>query len=128
MKNQRRTARLVIAVPLLFALPGCVAWDIRDELRVTNKELDEVNTGIARTNERIEDVAADLQLANQKLDALQERLDLLDSMSASLAKLDEHLASLRKTVENIDSVVPFVEFSADKDGEPKEDPPADRDR
>ena len=105
-----------LCLPAAIALPGCIFDDIRTELETANATL-------AETEQRLDEVTR----ANEQLEALQIRLELLESIDASLASidgslksvdgtlmtLDEHLASLRETINNIDSTIPFLSISGD---------------
>ncbi len=154
-----RRLGVLAVVALIAPMHGCIAWEIRDELRTVNGSLAQVQSRLDETNALIGKVEHRLDLVqetNAKLDALQarltlldpikdplanldgdldtlqKRLDVLNSMDASMRKLDEHLASLRKTIANIDSSIPFLSISGDKDdpaqdsgdAKPAETPPS----
>lgn len=124
----RPTLLLLLLVPL--TLQGCVAWEIRDEMRkanaeltdvkarldTTNNRLDQVEVGLHRldrTNTLIDDVQQGLgriDTTNSSLSTLERQLALLDSINKSMSHLDAHLASLRKTISKLDGVIPFLDL------------------
>src|SRR5262245_13841783 len=94
---------LLLAVLLM---PGCVAWEIRDEMRNANTKLTDVHSSLGATNDRLDKVDNGLgriDATNTSLDTLHQQLALLTSIKESLARLDTHLASLRKTIGRIDT-------------------------
>ncbi|HLP85974.1 MAG TPA: hypothetical protein VK157_16605 [Phycisphaerales bacterium] len=137
-----RSALLLFAlVPVLPLLPGCIAWEIRDQLKTVNAQLAEVNGSVTVTHSEIQQVKtrlntmnADLSTTNDKLleantklvdvqsgltrvDTTNSSLGTLDqqltSMQASLTKIDAHLASLRGTIGKLDSAIPFLDLGGD---------------
>ncbi|HVZ93316.1 MAG TPA: hypothetical protein VG797_02285 [Phycisphaerales bacterium] len=135
---------MIKALLVLIALPflsGCVAWEIRDDLRMANFQVNDVKCDLEKvhgqldglkstldtTNEELAQVKSalgltnsDLSTANAALGTVHERLRLLQSIDASMTKLDGHLASLRRTISKLDDVIPFFEFG---DETPVETPP-----
>ncbi len=132
--NRTATAFLALLTALL-ALPGCVVWEIRDEMRGVNSRLDVVDTSlnevndeltdievqmgdvrasIDRTNTYLETVYGGLDDTNTSLADMQERLVLLRSVQTSLTQIDAHLASLRKTINRIDGAIPFLSLGGDE--------------
>lgn len=111
----------------LAALPGCVAWEIRDDLRRANTQLEEVDKSLTGTNEQIAEVErglARLDDTNTSLGSVEEQLAYLRSIEASLGRLDQHLASLRRTISRIDRTIPFLDLGGG-DPPPPEPPVAD---
>lgn len=100
---------------------GCVVWDIKDGIEASNTNLERIQT-------QLETIDRDIARVNQNLDQLETRLD---PMGATLASMDTqlkdlqtrldatngHLESLRKTINNIDSTIPFLNFSGDDEAE-----------
>ncbi len=122
-------------VTLLLALPGCVVWEIRDEMRGVNSRLDvvdaslnevndeltdievqmgDVRASIDRTNTYLDTVYGGIDATNTSLIDMQERLILLRSVQSSLVNIDAHLASLRKTINRIDGAIPFLSLGGDE--------------
>lgn len=126
--NRHRLFRAVLGasiLPALLSSPGCVVWEIRDEMKDIHasiakanatldqlsqerlKTLDSISESLARADESLATIDVGLARIDQKL----------DTVSRSLASLDEHLASLRKTINSIDSAIPFLKVSGDDAGE-----------
>lgn len=123
----------VLAMAMAGVLPGCVAWEIRDEMRAANARLVEVQGTIVQTNERLDRVEAGLtrldqtntligtveqglgriDSTNSSLSTLEQQLALLNSINTSLSRLDTHLAALRRTIGRIDSAIPFLDLGGD---------------
>jgi hypothetical protein len=111
-----------LAIPLLGAvatLPGCVVWEIRDELV-------SVNTRLAAVDERLGSIDEQLQAIEPQLEPLPnlERLQTLGSITTSLEQIDAHLAALRRTISSLDRAVPFLKFSSEEDSEAEPAPDA----
>lgn len=87
----------------LLMLPGCVAFEIRDELRKTNENLAAANTQLMVAN-------TELDAANAKL--LEANARLVDA-NRDLTTVNGHLGSLRNTLDNIDSMIPFINITDD---------------
>lgn len=102
---------LAVLALLVMALPmtGCLAYEIRDELRQVNASLDDVKIKLNSVNDGL----AKLERTNTLLSNLDIKLTALESTNASLSSIDAHLASLRKTLNNIDSTIPFLKVSGD---------------
>lgn len=117
----------------MLALPGCVVQDIHDELQGANQRLGRVELAleeIERTNEEL--VSLQLRLATlERMASIDQSLTSMDtqleSIQGSLVKLDDHLASLRRTISNIDSTIPFLRISGDRD-EPETPPETHEER
>lgn len=106
MNIKEMTVRFSALLGALLMMPGCIAWQIRDELR--------------RTNDTLEHIQHQLDEVDSKMDYVDTTNQILtDMQETSLKHLDEHLASLRKTISNIDSTIPFLKISDD----PPEDEP-----
>lgn len=142
--------RATLLLSLMFTLPGCVVWEIRDEMRGVNARLDQVETTLTSVNAGLESVNSELtdievQLGdvrgtidhtndyldsvygglddtNTSLGDMQERLLLLRSVQTSLTNIDAHLASLRKTINRIDGAIPFLSLGGDEVVETPADP------
>ncbi len=108
---------LLVALP---ALSGCVAYEIRDELRTTNFRLSQVETQLE-----------ELQRTNQRLEVVRQQLRILEHIQISLANLDEHLSSVRVIISSMNSMMSLFDFSSKEDealegetpGEPAHDDP-----
>lgn len=107
---------LLLLAALAF-LPGCVVWDIRDEMRRTNAQVGAVQESLTATNQRLDGVDTRLtgtnerlQGTNTSLSTVEEQLQLLREINSSMGKLDVHLASLRKTIGAINTMMPFLDL------------------
>lgn len=119
----------------LAAAPGCVVWEIRDEMRAVNTRLDQVDASLAEVNAQLdgvqttlddtnvflESVYGGLGDTNSSLEDMHERLRMLRSIEESLVRLDTHLGSLRRTINRIDGAIPFLSLGG---GDEVLDPPA----
>lgn len=96
----------------LFALPGCIVREIRDEMRSANaqlacvqdqlgavsKELTDVNAGLGEANDRLDKVdqgLTRLDRTNALIDNVEQGLVRIDRTNASLTDLDKQLEQLR---------------------------------
>lgn len=104
-------------LPLMaWCLSGCLAYEIRDELRLVNASLEDVKIKLNSVNDGL----LRLERTNTLLADLDMKLTALESTNASLSSIDAHLASLRKTLNRIDSTIPFLKVSGDDTDEPIE--------
>ena len=111
MRVSTRIAAIIsLGVLASAALPGCIAWEIRDGLEVTNEKLGDIEGEITQTQEQLSSLSGQLE----KLDSIDASLTSIDE---SLKKLDAHLASLRRTLKNIDNTIPFLSISDDEEEE-----------
>lgn len=91
----KRTLFLLVCVSML---PGCIAWEIRDEMRVTNQHLCEVKPMLVQTLLNIEDTNDKIDQTNARLvevhGTLSETYAQLVVVHASLGKTHEHLTAM----------------------------------
>ena len=112
------------------SMPGCVVWEIRNDLRkantqlqdvqgslkkldTTNESLDKTNEQLAHTSKLINEVEQGLgriDTTNNGLSSLDKQLAILKQIETSLGHLDQHLAALRRTIGRIDSAIPFLDL------------------
>lgn len=90
--GMRRALLTVVAAPALFLLPGCIAWEIRDEMRLANSNLACANAGIDQATRRIEQASTDIDGANGRMDAVSARLDLA---TERMSQTHENILTLR---------------------------------
>lgn len=110
-----KCARLLAAISiatLATQLSGCLAYEVRNELRQINASLDDVKVQLGTVNDGL----LKLERTNTLLSDLDMKLTSLETTNASLSSIDAHLASLRRTLNNIDSTIPFLKVS-DEDKE-----------
>jgi prefoldin subunit 5 len=137
--SARRLAFVTALLTAGLALTGCVFDDIHSEMQSANANLEPLDERIARGNDVLVRLEAELQqvsrandlleTGNERLESLEQRLAVMESVQQSLVSidttlkhLDAHLASLRKTIDNIDSTIPFLKFSDDTDTESTAEP------
>lgn len=119
--------RALAAAACAASMSGCVAWDIRDELRQTNQHLETSNQRLAsikgaldEANSELGDVKASLSTTNESMADIQKRLAVLDSIERSLTSLDDSL----KTVKSLIEKIPFVGPSDQEKKDAEEQRPA----
>jgi len=99
----------VVLAVAWFCSGGCVAYQIRDELRVTNSKLDKVSAQLAQ-------VDASLAETNQKLDRSNRSLSVvegsMDPIRVSLRRIDDEMAGFREMLDKLDRYLP-VNLKAD---------------
>lgn len=99
-------------VPCALLLPGCVAFEIRDEVRTANRQLCDANTTLVHVVHGMESVNQDIDQTNAQLARVQVLLeqtgDRLDGVHALLKKTDDDLvavdATLSRTQPKMDSL------------------------
>lgn len=117
--NRALRSRLIAAAMLTLCsalMPGCVAYEIRDELRTTNFRLSSLETQLE-----------ELQRTNQRLELVRTQLQILESIRVSLANLDEHLSAVRVVISSMSSMMAMFDFSPDEPAQPGEGDPQDPD-
>lgn len=97
-------------------MSGCLAYEIRNELRQVNASLDDVKVQLGTVNDGL----LKLERTNTLLSNLDMKLASLETTNGSLSSIDAHLASLRRTLNNIDSTIPFLKVSDDDKDSPIE--------
>ncbi|MEQ9095952.1 MAG: hypothetical protein RIE32_06785 [Phycisphaerales bacterium] len=107
---QRAAAAMLLAA-LASALPGCLAYEVRNELRQANASLEDIKIKLDGVNSGLQK----LERTNTVLADLDMKLTALETTNASLSSIDAHLASLRKTLNSIDSTIPFLKVSGDEE-------------
>lgn len=106
--------RVLLALPvaaLALPLSGCIAWEIRNEMRQVNTSLDDIKLQLNTVNDGLRK----LERTNTLLADLDMKLTAMETTNASLSSIDAHLASLRRTLNNIDSTIPFLKVSGDEE-------------
>ncbi|MDP1660661.1 MAG: hypothetical protein Q8L55_01995, partial [Phycisphaerales bacterium] len=80
----RRLPLLIVPLAaLVTVLPGCIAWEVRDEMRLANANL-------AGANWRLDEAGVRLNLANKNLDDANRRLDTAtERINQTQASIDE---------------------------------------
>lgn len=113
----------------LSMMPGCIAWEIRDDLRRTNELVDKrlallestndllaaIKVDLDQTKQELAEVKGQLATTNKEMADIHDRLAVLDPIQKSLDSLDDSL----KTVKGLIEKIPFV------GGGDEEKPPAE---
>lgn len=107
---RRFLAALCLTLPLL---PGCVAYEIRDELRTTNFRLSSLETQLE-----------ELQRTNQRLEVVRQQLRILEQVQVSLSNLDDHLSAVRVIISSMNSMISLFDFSSKDETAPDGTDPA----
>ncbi len=92
----------------VLVLPGCIAGEIRDEVKLTNQRLDMVQESL----KKLDATNLSLTTTNTSLEVVEGQLQTLKSVDTSLVRLDGHLASLRGTIGKLDGVIPFLDLGS----------------
>jgi hypothetical protein len=155
-EKRHMSTRIVLGGFLVLGtitMPGCVVFEIRDELKKANENLATANTQLMVANTELDIANAKLLEANSRLAEANQGLTVvnghlattilklegtngqiatlqskhltnldtrLDPLGKSLSDVEVHLGSLRKTLDNIDSMIPFINLA-----DPGPDDPAD---
>jgi chromosome segregation ATPase len=105
-------------VSVCVAQGGCVVGRIADDLHSIDAKLTASSERIAETEATLSRTNELLAEANQRLDRIEAQLAAVRAMGRPLEQIEEHLAGIRQTVENIDRLIPMVDF-AEPDVEPE---------
>ncbi|MFN7021468.1 MAG: hypothetical protein ACK4WH_09095 [Phycisphaerales bacterium] len=89
---KKPTPFLAVSIFPLIALPGCIAWEIRDEIRATNQHLCEVKPALVHTLHSVEET-------NQAIARTQAQLA---EVQAALTQTQTHLASVHFSLKRTD--------------------------
>lgn len=105
---------LLLAVLASTLLPGCVVWDIRNEMRTANKQLGQAQETLNQVDTSLANANKALAESNNRLDKVEAglvRIDrtntLIDDVGAGLHRIDTtntQLASLDKQLELLGSI------------------------
>ncbi|MCC6321551.1 MAG: hypothetical protein IT438_08985 [Phycisphaerales bacterium] len=93
---------IVTVLALSPLLSGCIAWEIRDEIRATNQNLCEVKPALVHTLHSVEETNQKIAVTQAQLAEIQAALVVtqskLDAVHASLTRTDEHLTTVGGTL------------------------------
>lgn len=110
MTIRSRAAAVLFCLPVLASLPGCLAYEVRNELRGANETLEEIELRLSSLNDSLQKI----ERTNTLLSDLDISLQSLEATNASLAAIEEHLAAIRKNGDGMQS----DEQSSEQPGEP----------
>jgi septal ring factor EnvC (AmiA/AmiB activator) len=90
---------------------GCVAYQIRDELRTTNHQLERMSIQLDKMEVDLARVSASLAQSDQKLAKSNHSLGIMESsmdpIRVSLRRIDDELAGFREMIDKIDRYIPL---------------------
>lgn len=98
-----------LQLPLIVAAAwgcggGCVAYQIRDELRTTNHQLEKMSG-------QLDQIEKELATSNQKLEKANHSLGVMESsmdpIRVSLRRIDDELMGFREMIDKIDRYIPL---------------------
>lgn len=96
---------IILCCAIVPFLHGCIAWEIRDEIRATNRHLCEVKPSLIVTNEKVEETNQLILATEARLTLLQAELiktqQQLTDVQASLTKTNPTLADLDAELERL---------------------------
>lgn len=95
-----------LLLPSVVALmPGCIAWEIRDEMRQVNQHLGEIDPVLLHTRGLLANVKEDLRQTNAKLDDMQAQIvrtrEQLVIVEATLESTDPKLSTVNTGLESM---------------------------
>lgn len=101
----RRTFVLLFAALCPLALSGCVAWEIRDEMRTVNQHLKEIDPVLLNTRGLLATVNEDVRQTNARLDAVHAELvqtrELLVAVEGSLKTANPKLLDVNSGLDRM---------------------------
>ena len=87
--------RILPLLVFVTTMPGCVVWEIRDEMRNVHAQLNEVNAELGGVNTSLESVQIQLAMLEQTRDRLIQVEGGLGQTNTSLSSLAQQLQLLR---------------------------------
>lgn len=100
MRTRLSPVTLLLPALLLF-LPGCVVWEIRDEMRATNQHLDDVKESLETANTAMATANEGLAQANSRLDQVDEGLARLDQTNTLMNDVGQDLGRVKVQLEGV---------------------------
>jgi septal ring factor EnvC (AmiA/AmiB activator) len=101
----------LILAAVCFYCNGCVAYQIRDELQSTNRQLARINTQLDKMSADLEQVNSYVRQTNPKLDRSNHSLTVMENsmepIRISLRRIDDELAAFRQMIDKIDRYIPL---------------------
>lgn len=93
---------IIMLAACVCSMPGCIAWEIRDEMRTANRQLCDANPTLVHAIHGIEAVNQDIAQTNAQLAQVQVQLATtsgqLTDLHALLEQTDEHLVAVGATL------------------------------
>lgn len=116
--SRARVAAGLALAALAFQMAGCLAYEVRNDLRQVNASLEDVKLRLHTVN----DTLLKLERANTLLSDLDMRLAALESTNATLMSIDQNLAAIRRALSGMKITMPGLE---DEPADTPADPPAE---
>ncbi len=95
---------ILLAMSAVCSLPGCVVWEIRDEMRRSNDQLTTVYFGIDETKQAIDHTNKRLDQTNDRLNEVNEGLTRLDRTNVLIDDVQRGLGRIDTTNTSLDSL------------------------
>ena len=110
-RGSMRIFRLAVILAIAFGCGnGCVAYQIRDELKTTNEQLTKMGSQLDRMEAELGQVNASVAVTNQKVEKSNHSLgvmeDSMDPIRVSLRRIDDELAAFRQVIDKINKYMP----------------------
>jgi septal ring factor EnvC (AmiA/AmiB activator) len=90
---------------------GCVAYQIRDELRITNSQLATVNAQLKAMAADLKEVDASVRQSSPILQKSNHSLGVMENsmepIRISLRRIDDEMAGFRQMIDKIDKYIPL---------------------
>ncbi len=119
MDTARRRMFAAIFAFAAATLPGCIAWEIKDEMRAANQRLDETDGVLIETSNSIVTANSRIEAANDRIDTTNSRIEetitridgtqsLLREVHASIQQANTQLTQVQAALKNTDSHLEVV--------------------
>jgi septal ring factor EnvC (AmiA/AmiB activator) len=104
-----------LGLPLVLILAwfcgGCVAYQIRDELKTTNQQLVQMSQQLDKMSADLKEVRASVDQTNPKLERSNHSLSVMEQsmepIRISLRRIDDELLGFREEMDKIDKYIPL---------------------
>jgi hypothetical protein len=117
-RSRGRIAAGLSLAALAFQMSGCLAYEVRNDLRQVNTALEDVTLRLSTVNDSL----LKLERTNTLLSDLDMRLTAMESTNATLMRIDQNLAAIRRALGSMKITMPDLEPEA---AEPAAETPTD---
>lgn len=114
MTIHSRVAAVLFCMPLVATLPGCLAYEVRNELRRANESLEEIELRLSSLNDSL----LKIERTNTLLSDLDITLQSLEATNSSLAAIEQHLSVIRENGDGMQSDEPSTSQQGELPAEP----------